>query len=179
MMAALPSSAIRLILTVSLFALLPGLGLAEDSALQPAPSVRPPLLLHVVLKPEESRFRLLPLTNYVNFALYKHHPYVSLTGHFFGALVLVCNRAWFGSLPASQQAALLDAASHATQLQRQRAAQEDAAMVERIREAGAQIIEAAQLDLEAMKLATRFIVERERAQLAPQIVKAYLDQVMA
>jgi len=62
------SSAIRLILTVSLFALLPGLGLAEDSALQPEPSARPPLLPHIVLKPEESRFRLLPLTNYVNTA---------------------------------------------------------------------------------------------------------------
>jgi len=60
------SSAIRLILTVSLFALLPGLGLAEDSALQPEPSVRPPRLPHIVLKPEESRFLLLPLTNYVN-----------------------------------------------------------------------------------------------------------------
>jgi hypothetical protein len=49
------SAAIRLILTVSLFAWLPGLGLAEDSALQPAPSVRPPLLRHIVLEPEESR----------------------------------------------------------------------------------------------------------------------------
>lgn len=62
------SSAIRLILTVSLFALLPGLGLAEDSELQPEPKVRPSRLRHIVLKPEESRFRLLPLTNYVNTA---------------------------------------------------------------------------------------------------------------
>jgi hypothetical protein len=62
------SSAIRLILTVSLFPLLPGLGLADDSALQPEPSVRPPMLPHIVLKPEESRFLLLPLTNYVNTA---------------------------------------------------------------------------------------------------------------
>ena len=120
-----------------------------------------------------------PLTNYVNFALYKHHPYVSLTGHFFGALVLVCNRAWFDSLPASKQAALIEAASDATELQRKQAAREDAAMVERIREAGGQIIAAAQLDLKAMQRATRFIVERERMQLAPQIVKTYLDQVMA
>ncbi len=120
-----------------------------------------------------------PLTNYVNFALHQHHPYVSLTGHFFGALVLVCNRAWFGSLQANQQAALVDAASRATQLQRTQAALEDGVLIERIREAGAQVIAAAQLDLDAMKLATRFIVERERAQLAPQIVKAYLDQVMA
>ena len=59
---------LRLILAVSLFALLPGLGLAEDFALQPAPSVQGPRLLHIVLKPEESRFLLLPLTNYVNTA---------------------------------------------------------------------------------------------------------------
>src|ERR1043165_4346533 len=60
------SSAIRLVLTGSPFALLPGLGLAEDSVLQPEPGVRPSLLRHIVLKPEESRFLLLPLTNYVN-----------------------------------------------------------------------------------------------------------------
>jgi hypothetical protein len=62
------SSAIRLILTVSLCALRTGLGLAEDSALQPERSVRPPRLPHLVLKPGESRFLLLPLTNYVNTA---------------------------------------------------------------------------------------------------------------
>jgi hypothetical protein len=62
------SSSIRLILTVGLFALRPGLGLAGDSALQPEPRARPSLLPHIVLKPEESRFLLLPLTNYVNTA---------------------------------------------------------------------------------------------------------------
>ena len=62
------SSVSRLVLTISLCALLPGLGLAEDAARQPEPSVRPPALRHIVLKPQESRFRLLPLTNYVNTA---------------------------------------------------------------------------------------------------------------
>ena len=62
------SSAIRLMLTVGLLALLPGLGLAEDSARQPEPSLRPPRMPHIVLKPQESRFLLLPLTNYVNTA---------------------------------------------------------------------------------------------------------------
>ncbi len=120
-----------------------------------------------------------PLTNYVNFALYKYHPYVSLTGHFFGVLVLACNRAWFESLPAARQAALADAAAHATRLQRNQAALEDEALMARILEGGAQIITAPQLDLDAMKLATRFIVERERRQLPLQIVNTYLDQVIA
>jgi len=62
------SSAIRVVLAVSLFALLPVLGLAEDSAPPPEPSARPLRLRHIVLKPEESRFLLLPLTNYVNTA---------------------------------------------------------------------------------------------------------------
>ena len=120
-----------------------------------------------------------PLTNYVNFELFKYHPHVSLTGHFFGVLILVCNRAWFESLGASLQTALLGAAAHATRLQRDKAAREDERLIHRLQAGGTQLLQATGLDLDAMRAATRFIVERECARLPPRIVQSYLKQVMA
>lgn len=119
-----------------------------------------------------------PLTNTFHFGLHRHHPYVSLTGHFFSALLLVCNRAWFASLSTPQQDALCAGAADATHTQRQQAASEDDSMIHRLREAGAQILPAAELDLAAMQRATRFIVDRECQALAPDIVRHYLDEVM-
>ncbi len=120
-----------------------------------------------------------PLTNFVNFELFKYHPHVSLTGHFFGALVLVCKRTWFESLGASLRTTLLDAAAHATRLQRDKAAREDEGLIQQLQECSTQLLQTTDLDLEAMQAATRFIVERECARLPPRIVQTYLNQVMA
>ena len=119
-----------------------------------------------------------PLTNYVNFDLFKHHPYGSLTSHCFGVLLLVCNRQWFASLPPAAQAALLEGARQATSAQREQAASEDARLIHQLDTHGTKMIDSAGLDLDAMKHATRFIVEREARNLSPQIVSAYLDEVM-
>ena len=118
-----------------------------------------------------------PLTNFVNFGLHNHHPHVSLTGHFFGVLLLVCNRAWFAALAPAVQEALLDAARQATALQRAQAAREDESLTCQLHAKGLQIIEASALDLAAMKQATGHIVELEARQLAAPIVSAYLDAV--
>lgn len=118
-----------------------------------------------------------PLTNFVNFELWRHHPYVSLTGHFFGVLLLVCNRAWFAGLSAARQRALMDAARHSTRLQRELAAREDAALTQYLAERGIQVLGQHELDLDSMRQATRAIAERERKLLAPELVHAYLDQV--
>ena len=118
-----------------------------------------------------------PLTNYVNFDLFKHHPYVSLTSHFFGVLLLVCNRQWFASLPQPAQESLLEGACQTTTTQREQAASEDARLIGQLGTHGTQIIDGSELDLDAMKHATRFIVEREARNLSPQIVSAYLNEV--
>jgi len=66
-----------------------------------------------------------PLTNYSNFKINEHHPYLSLTSHFFGVLLLICNEPWFRTLSEPQQQALQKAATQATQEQRALAAQQD------------------------------------------------------
>ena len=118
------------------------------------------------------------LTNFVNFELFKHHPYLSLSGHFFGVLVLVCNQHWFASLTGTAQQALPEGARHATMVQREKAANEDARLLHQLHTQDIQIVEPSGLDLDAMKQVTRLIVAREARSLAPQIVSAYLDEVM-
>ena len=130
-----------------------------------------------VVKAREVDAQENPLTNFVNFGLFNHHPHVSLTGHFFGVLLLVCNRAWFSSLTQAAQEMLLEAARQSTALQRAKAASEDESLTGQLRAKGTQIVEASALDLTAMKRAINHIVEREARQLSPQIVSAYLDEV--
>lgn len=131
--------------------------------------------LKQVLKSGEVQAQENPLTNYDNFKIYENHPYVSLTGHFFGVLLLVCNRQWFDSLSAKQQHAVDAAAARATQQQRTLAAQQDSALLTELAQRGVQIISSSDLDMGAMRSVTAHIIERERQTLSKPMVQHYLD----
>ncbi len=47
-----------------------------------------------------------PLTNIYNFGIHEHHRYITLSGHFFGAAVLLCHRASYDAWPADMQQAV-------------------------------------------------------------------------
>ena len=128
-----------------------------------------------VLKSGEVQAQENPLTNYNNFKIYENHPYVSLTGHFFGVLLLVCNRQWFDSLSAKQQHAVDAVAAMATQQQRTLAAQQDSALLTELAQRGVQIISSSDLDMGAMRSVTAHIIERERQTLSKPMVQHYLD----
>ena len=128
-----------------------------------------------VLKSGEVQAQENPLTNYNNFKIYENHPYVSLTGHFFGVLLLVCNRQWFDSLSAKQQHVVTAAAAMATQQQRTLAAQQDSALLTELAQRGVQIISSSDLDMGAMRSVTAHIIERERQTLSKPMVQHYLD----
>ena len=131
--------------------------------------------LKQVLKSGEVQAQENPLTNYNNFKIYENHPYISLTGHFFGVLLLVCNRQWFDSLSAKQQHAVDAAAAMATQQQRTLAAQQDSALLTELAQRGVQIISSSDLDMGAMRSVTAHIIERERQTLSKPMVQHYLD----
>lgn len=116
-----------------------------------------------------------PLTNFVNFDLWRYHPYVSLTGHFFGVLLLVCNRSWFTALSVKQQALVREAAQQATRLQRELATGEDAASQRFLVQHGVSVLGPDALDIASMRQATHAIVARERSALDPVLVRSYLD----
>lgn len=73
-----------------------------------------------------------PLTNIVNFNMYKHHRYITLSGHVYGVACLIVNRAQYAAWPVEVQRAVNVAAHEATALQRQLAAAEDEEMLKRL-----------------------------------------------
>ena len=90
-----------------------------------------------------------PLTNYMGFELWKHHPYISLTHHFYGVLLLVCPNAWYETLSKEERDLLSHAATVSTALQRKLAAEEDAIALARIQELNIQVLERNALDMQA------------------------------
>jgi TRAP-type C4-dicarboxylate transport system substrate-binding protein len=94
-----------------------------------------------------------PLTNTVNFGLYRTHKHVSLTSHFYGVALLLANRAWFEALTPAMQAALLAAAAEATAAQRQSAIAEDAVCLAKLAQEGVAILPAEEIDLAAFRAA--------------------------
>ena len=66
-----------------------------------------------------------PLTNIYNFGIHTRHRHITLTGHFFGAAVLLCHQASYADWPAEVRKAVTEAVSEATAAQRRLAAAED------------------------------------------------------
>jgi TRAP-type C4-dicarboxylate transport system substrate-binding protein len=65
------------------------------------------------------------LTNIYIFNVYKHHHHITLSGHFWGASVMVCNKDHYEGWPGEIRVAIDAAAAEATALQRKLAAAED------------------------------------------------------
>lgn len=114
-----------------------------------------------------------PLTNSVLFGLHKHHGHTTLTGHFFGIVLFVCNAAWFDGQPGELKAEIERAAAIATAHQRRLAEDEDTQALAELRKEG---VEAVEPDRGAFRKACARIIERERADLPDDLVKAYLGE---
>jgi TRAP-type C4-dicarboxylate transport system substrate-binding protein len=117
-----------------------------------------------------------PLTNLLGFGIDACHPFVSLTGHFFGVALLVCHGRWFDSLSGAAQAQVLDSAARTTALQRQFAIEEDANAGAILRERGLDVLERSDIDLAGFEAACQPIRLREAARLDPALVAAYLGR---
>jgi TRAP-type C4-dicarboxylate transport system substrate-binding protein len=66
-----------------------------------------------------------PLTNIYTFGVHRHHRYITLSSHFFGASFLIANERQYRSWPHDVRDAVDEAAQQATARQRQLAASED------------------------------------------------------
>src|SRR2546425_5862648 len=73
-----------------------------------------------------------PLTNIYNFGVHRHHRYITLSGHFWGASAIVCNAAHYASWPAEVRAVVDAAAREATAYQRPPAGAGGAAVIARL-----------------------------------------------
>jgi TRAP-type C4-dicarboxylate transport system substrate-binding protein len=77
-----------------------------------------------------------PLTNLVNFDLHEHHRFVTLTAHFFGVALLLCNRSVYETWSVEMREAVAGAADAATSTQRSYAAAEEARCLSTLQSTG-------------------------------------------
>ena len=115
-----------------------------------------------------------PLTNFMGFELWKHHPYVSLTHHFYGVLLLVCPMAWYDTLKREDRQLLVHAVKTATALQRQLAAEQDAITLMRMQDIGVKVLTKDALDMQAFHKCVEPISLNARAQIPKDLLAAYL-----
>ncbi|HSC95040.1 MAG TPA: TRAP transporter substrate-binding protein [Burkholderiales bacterium] len=110
-----------------------------------------------------------PLTNIYNFGVHNFHRYITLSGHFWGASVLVCNAEHYRGWPREVQAAVDAAAKVATVYQRQHAAAEDAEILAKLDPEKNEVIRLSDAERGAFKKAVQPIVERYRKESGPQL----------
>ena len=115
-----------------------------------------------------------PLTNFMGFELWKHHPYVSLTHHFYGVLLLVCPIAWYDTLDQEQRQLVAHAVNTSTALQRQLAAEQDAITLLRMQDIGVKVLTKDALDMQAFHKCVETISLNARAQIPKDLIAAYL-----
>jgi TRAP-type C4-dicarboxylate transport system substrate-binding protein len=113
-----------------------------------------------------------PLSNLVQFGLYRTHRHLSLTGHFFGFTVVLVNRRRFDSWPKQVREALETANREATVRQRQFALDEDARCLQLLQADGVAIVLPDAIDRDAFKAAVAGILAREATRLGPDVVAA-------
>ena len=114
-----------------------------------------------------------PISNSNHFEVWKHHKHMSLTGHFFGVMLLVCNAKWFEGLTGEQQRTVTAAAQGVTEFQRQSAAKEDEDGIAFLRSKGVAVVMPEEIDLAAMRACCAPVAAQACANLPKELVAAY------
>jgi TRAP-type transport system periplasmic protein len=114
-----------------------------------------------------------PLTNIYNFGVHRHHRYITLSSHFWGASAIVCNAAHYAGWPADVRFAVDAAAREATAYQRRLAVAEDAEIMTKLDPVANDVIRLTQGERAAFVAAVRPVVETHRRRLDPKLF-AYL-----
>jgi len=102
-----------------------------------------------------------PLTNIVHFGIAEHHPYVTISRHFFGVAALLCNQDRFAAWPPKVRDAVITAAAAATAAQRDYAKQEDADCLAELQTRSNQVIVLTDKDRERFRGAVSDVVDRQ------------------
>ena len=117
-----------------------------------------------------------PLTNMLNFGLHKHHSHLSLTGHIYGAALLLCRASWFRMLPQDMADAVTSAAAASTQAQRSFAAEEDRLALKQLRDFGVQVIETGDLDMDSFRKSAAPVISGALSGIEERLLDAYFGE---
>ena len=110
-----------------------------------------------------------PLTNIYTFGVHRHHRHITLSGHFFGASLLIGNESRYRSWPPDVRAAVDEAALHATALQRQLAASEDQDVLTKLDPRDNEVVRLTAAEQAAFVAAVQPVLARYRKQLDPKL----------
>jgi TRAP-type transport system periplasmic protein len=115
-----------------------------------------------------------PLTNMVNFKVHETHRYLTMTGHFYGVILVLGNRARIASWPKRARDALHEAVAVATEAQRRFAAEEDVARLADLAAAEVQVIGTDEFDKTAFVESTSDVVATHSAGIDPEVMRIAL-----
>jgi TRAP-type transport system periplasmic protein len=110
-----------------------------------------------------------PLTNIYTFGVHRHHRYITLSSHFFGASFMLCNERHYRSWPADVRAAVDDAAIEATVLQRRLAASEDQDVLGKLDPRENDVVQLTPDEHAAFVAAVEPVRARRRSELDPKL----------
>lgn len=113
-----------------------------------------------------------PLTNTYNFGVHRHHRYITLSGHFFGAAAMVCSQSRYASWPADVRAAVDEAAREALDYQHRLAGAEDDEILAKIDPARNEIVRLNPTEHAQFMDAVRPVLDKYRPQFDPALFAA-------
>jgi TRAP-type C4-dicarboxylate transport system substrate-binding protein len=116
-----------------------------------------------------------PLTNIYTFGVHRHHPYITLSGHFFGASFMIVNARHYQSWPPDVQTVVEEAAREATALQRRLAVSEDEDVLTRLDPRENDVIELTAEEQAAFVAAVQPVLDAHRQQFDPKLFE-YLER---
>ena len=111
------------------------------------------------------------LTNVVNFEIYKHHPYVTLSAHVFGTSAVYANADRLAELGPEVAAVLRDAVTQATAAQRAFAAAEDAIAMAKLEAEGVEITRLTPAEHATFVEAVAPVLDAQRAQFGDDLFR--------
>ncbi|HET9664137.1 MAG TPA: TRAP transporter substrate-binding protein [Burkholderiales bacterium] len=111
-----------------------------------------------------------PLTNIYNFGVHHHHRHITLSGHFFGGTLFICNAQLYRSWPEDVQTAVEEAAHDATALQRRLAAAEDAGVLKKLDPRQNAVVHLSAGERDAFLAAVEPVLGKHRAEIDPQVL---------
>ena len=101
-----------------------------------------------------------PLTNIQLFGLHKYHPFVTMTGHFHGIALVLCNARALAAWPEDVRSALSAAVSESTAAQWRFAAEDESAARSALEAQGTSIVDLDDVARATFKHAVRTVIEQ-------------------
>jgi TRAP-type C4-dicarboxylate transport system substrate-binding protein len=110
-----------------------------------------------------------PLTNIYTFGVHRHHRYITLSSHFFGASFMLCNESHYRSWPPDVRTAVDDAAIEATAFQRRLAVSEDQDVLAKLDPRENEVVQPTPAEHAAFVAAVEPVRAKRRSELDPKL----------